>query len=90
MGNISQFQHERTGEFVQVRPELKNPYLGDEILNDIIRRYCPTEHFQMVNQDLKNLGDRIVNEIDAYGKKTFKTKFWSKNKMVKNPNFRQK
>ena len=48
-------------------PELKNPYLGDELLQDIILRHCPPQHFERVNEDLTLVGERIVNEIDALG-----------------------
>ena len=46
LGNVAQFRHERTGAFVQVAPDLKNPYLGDELLQDIILRHCPPEHYK--------------------------------------------
>ena len=65
--NISQFQHENSGIFQQAKPELKNPYITDELLNDVIKRYCPPEHFERVSADLTRMGDRIVNEIDALG-----------------------
>ena len=51
LGNLAQFRHERTGAFVQVAPDLKNPYLGDELLQDIILRHCPPEHYK--SQDLE-------------------------------------
>ena len=67
LGNIGQFQHERTGVFAQVKPTLTNPYAGDELLNDIIARHCPAEQYNMVNLDLHQFGERIVMEVDALG-----------------------
>ncbi|CBY38153.1 unnamed protein product [Oikopleura dioica] len=61
------FSHEKTGQFVQPKPVLKNPYDGNELLQDFILRHCPPEHFERIDADLKQCGERIVNEIDALG-----------------------
>lgn len=61
------FSHEKTGQFVQAKPVLKNPYDGNELLQDFILRHCPPEHFERIDADLKQCGERIVNEIDALG-----------------------
>lgn len=67
LGKINQFRHEQRGVFTQVAPRLTNPYTSDELLNDIIHRHCPPEHYKMVNDDLRRVGDRIVAEIDSLG-----------------------
>ena len=66
-GNLAQFSHERRGVFAQVQPTLTNPYLADELLQDIVIRHCPPEHFKRVSADLARMGERIVDEIDALG-----------------------
>jgi len=66
-GNLGQFAHERRGVFAQVQPTLSNPYLADELLQDIVIRHCPPQHFKRVSADLTRMGERIVDEIDALG-----------------------
>ncbi|XP_030225753.1 acyl-CoA dehydrogenase family member 11 isoform X2 [Gadus morhua] len=60
------FSRSRTGLFFQAQPQLKNPFLEDPLLGRYLRRHLPPQ--QAVFSDLQAFGERISDEVDAWGR----------------------
>ena len=52
-GDLSQFSAEKTGNFHQKSPQLSNPFLTDQFLNDYLRRHCPAQGSPVPAKNLK-------------------------------------
>ncbi|GBL82368.1 Acyl-CoA dehydrogenase family member 11 [Araneus ventricosus] len=61
------FRHAEHGQFYQERPKLNNTFLSDAPLQSFLNHYVPKEVNVEISQDLKQFGDRIINEIDDLG-----------------------
>ncbi|XP_055927437.1 acyl-CoA dehydrogenase family member 11-like [Argiope bruennichi] len=61
---FSQAEH---GQFYQERPIFNNPFLSDAPLQSFLNHYVPKEVSIEISQDLKQFGQRIINEIDDLG-----------------------
>lgn len=62
-----QFQSCRLGQFVQERPELRNPFESDLFGQKLLSTWLPADAWNFVQKDLTRFGERIVNEIDPLG-----------------------
>ncbi|XP_056273877.1 acyl-CoA dehydrogenase family member 11-like [Pseudoliparis swirei] len=60
------FATARIGSFFQEKPVLKNPFLEDALLRGYLRRHLPQETSWA---DLSAFGERIVDEVDDWGRK---------------------
>uniref|UniRef100_A0A3Q3QQH4 Acyl-CoA dehydrogenase family, member 11 n=1 Tax=Monopterus albus TaxID=43700 RepID=A0A3Q3QQH4_MONAL len=58
------YSRARIGSFFQEIPVLKNPFLEDALLNGYLRRHLPQE----VLSDLCAFGERVVKEVDRWGR----------------------
>nr|XP_023834150.1 acyl-CoA dehydrogenase family member 11 isoform X2 [Salvelinus alpinus] len=61
----AEFSRAMIGGFFQERPMLKNPFLEDALLQGYLRRHLPSE---AVYSDLRVFGDRLVREVDGWGR----------------------
>uniref|UniRef100_A0AAY5KPY2 Acyl-CoA dehydrogenase family, member 11 n=1 Tax=Esox lucius TaxID=8010 RepID=A0AAY5KPY2_ESOLU len=61
----AEFSRAGIGGFFQQKPVLKNPFLGDALLQGYLRRHLPSE---AVYSDLLVFGERLVYEVDGWGR----------------------
>lgn len=52
-------------QFFQAAPELDHPFEDDKFLRSFLKRTLPPEFHREVEKDLKRLGDRVLNEMEA-------------------------
>ncbi|CAL8080112.1 unnamed protein product [Orchesella dallaii] len=68
------FRHPQVGTFFQAQPKLENPYLGDGLLQRLLRRLVPDdEAYNEMHHDLAKFGERILTEIDSLGEECEKS-----------------
>lgn len=61
------FTHASVGNFFQVKPKLRNPFLADPLLQRFLYHSVPEEVYHEISKDLKCFGKRIVDEINDLG-----------------------
>lgn len=54
-------------DFFQSPPVLQNPYLNDPLIQTYLKRTLPTHLLMEIEPELKQLGTRVVHEIETLG-----------------------
>ncbi|NBU22092.1 acyl-CoA dehydrogenase, partial [bacterium] len=54
-------------DFFQSPPVLQNPYLSDTLIQTYLKRTLPTHLLMEIEPELKQLGTRVVHEIETLG-----------------------
>nr|XP_006640530.1 PREDICTED: acyl-CoA dehydrogenase family member 11-like [Lepisosteus oculatus]XP_015221809.1 PREDICTED: acyl-CoA dehydrogenase family member 11-like [Lepisosteus oculatus] len=67
------FSRSSIGSFFQERPQLRNPFLQDALLQGYLRRHLPAQAVSAVGADLERFGERICSEVDALGRQCEET-----------------